>query len=109
MLVVFSCKFSVFHEFFIHREREKERERLRQKEGMIVDMKWLCTVPMLVWIFHAVSVSVFVFPPLCPTVSFMLNSVDLTGQTEIADVIEVSSFLVWPSLQTNPDVLTSVA
>lgn len=57
LVVIFLCKFSASHEFFIHRERE----RLKQKEGMSVDMKWLCTVPALVSIFHGVSVSNFVF------------------------------------------------
>ena len=35
LVVVFSCKFPASHEFFIR----GERERLRQKEGVFVDMK----------------------------------------------------------------------
>ena len=51
--MVFSCKLSASHKFFIERQRARERER------MFVDMKWLCTV--LVLTFHGVPVSIFIF------------------------------------------------
>ena len=97
--------------FFIHTDREREREReIEAKRGddgrhemavysayTCVDLPWCLRVNFRPSLSHCEFYAGF-------NLSYWANM-----PTKIADVIEVSSSLVWPGLQTNPNVLTSVA
>lgn len=109
MLVVFSCIFSASHEFFIHTDREREIEAKRGDDGgheMAVYSAFACVD--LPW---CLRVNFSLSPSLSHCEFYVEFNLSYWANmpTKIADVIEVSSFLVWPSLQTNSNLLTSVA